>query len=111
MWRQGGHRVCISRASSPLASSTCQDPEPLWHGLSTAGWGSDPQTLWKMQLNMGWSLSSTPFFSVLQEGSLSHVARPRASPPFLVLPPAGARLRTPSQALLSSRQSQAPKYH
>ena len=109
----GCAQVCISKASSPLALL------PPAADLNPSGMASPQlvgvQTLrlsWKMQLNMGWPLSSLRSSQFSRREPESHGQAARASPPFLsLLPPAGARLRTSSQALLSSRQSQAPKYH
>ena len=68
-----GDRVCTGLHQQGLLASgpppTCCRPEPLWHGLSTAGWGSDPQTLLEDAAQHGVATIIPPFFSVLQEGA------------------------------------------
>ena len=105
--------VCISKASSPLALlPTAADPTPSGMASPQLVGVQTLRRSWKMQLNMGPSLSSPHSSQLSRREPESHGQAARASPPFLsLLPPPRARLRASSQALLSSGWSQVPKYH
>ena len=108
------HTGCLHQQGLLTSSPppTCCRHDPLWRVLPTAGWGSDPQTLLEYAAQHGAvtiTLHSSQFSRREPE---SHGQEAGASPPFLsLLPPTAARLRASPQALLSSRQTQAPKYH
>ena len=74
---------------TPGPPPACCIPDPLWHGLSTAGWGSDPQTLLEDAAQHGAITIIPPVFSALEEGARGTEpgflgSRHRNSPPALL---------------------------